>query len=89
MTLSIEQVPKYREVMQAMTMVSQFLASTLAASIGGLILVLFNFNWLALLGVSTIVGGGIFQFFPTDPIKRAKGRWKNGYMEHSQMERLT
>lgn len=66
-TLSIEQVPKHREVMQSMTMVSQFLASTLTASIGGLILVVLNFNWLALLGVSTVIGGGVFQIFTTDP----------------------
>jgi hypothetical protein len=55
--------------MQAMTMVSQYIASTLTASIGGLILVWFNFNWLALLGVSTVIGGGIFQILTTDPIK--------------------
>jgi MFS family permease len=66
-TLSIEQVPEYREVMQAMTMVSQFLASTLTASIGGLILVVFNFNWLAILGVATVIGGIIFQIFTIDP----------------------
>jgi predicted MFS family arabinose efflux permease len=66
-TLSIEQVPEYREVMQAMIMVSQFLASTLTASIGGLILVLFNFNWLAVLGVATVIGGGIFQIVTIDP----------------------
>jgi predicted MFS family arabinose efflux permease len=70
MTLSIEQVPKYRDVMQAMTMVSQFIASTLTASVGGFILVLLNFNWLALLGVSTVIGGGVFLIFTTDPTKR-------------------
>ena len=68
-TLSIEQVPEHREVMQAMTMVSQFLASTLTASIGGLILVWFNYNWLAMLGLSTVIGGAIFQILTIDPTK--------------------
>jgi predicted MFS family arabinose efflux permease len=68
-TLSIEQVPEHREVMQAMTMVSQFLASTLTTSIGGLILVWFNYNWLAMLGLSTVIGGAIFQILTIDPTK--------------------
>jgi predicted MFS family arabinose efflux permease len=65
--LALEQVPKHQAVMQSMTTVSQYGASTLGTTLGGLILIWLNYDWLAILGVLTIVGGFIFQFATTDP----------------------
>jgi predicted MFS family arabinose efflux permease len=72
MNLALEQEPKHQAVMQAMTTVSQYAASTVGTTLGGLILIWRNYDWLAILGLFTVIGGVIFQFTTIDPTKQVE-----------------
>jgi hypothetical protein len=70
MNLALEQVPTLQAVMLSLTTVSQYGASTLGTTLGGLILIYLNYDWLAILGAFTVIGGVIFQLATVDPTKQ-------------------
>jgi DHA1 family inner membrane transport protein len=72
MNLALEQEPKHQAVMQAMTTVSQYIASTVGTTLGGLILIWHNYDWLAILGLFTVIGGVLFQVTTIDPTKQVE-----------------
>jgi DHA1 family inner membrane transport protein len=72
MNLALEQEPNHQAVMQALTTVSQYVASTVGTTLGGLILIWRSYDWLAILGLFTVIGGVLFQFTTIDPTKQVE-----------------
>ena len=72
MNLALEQDPRHQAVMQALTTVSQYVASTVGTTIGGVLLIWGSYDWLAILGAFTVVGGVIFQLTTVDPTKQGE-----------------
>ncbi|MEE8569901.1 MAG: MFS transporter [Candidatus Bathyarchaeia archaeon] len=68
-SLALEQVPAYRGMMMSLSSLSNNLALAIGTSIGGLILLSYDYEFLGLFGILAIIGSLIFRFFTIDPIK--------------------
>lgn len=69
-SLTLEQVPDWRGTMMSIHSASMSVGSMLAASLGGIILIAFNYSVLGIvMGIIGIVGCLSFYLFSVDPIK--------------------
>jgi predicted MFS family arabinose efflux permease len=69
-SLALEQIPEYRGTMMSLSEVSRYVAQMVGNGLGGLILILTNYQLLGLtLGCFAIAASGIYQFFTLDPTR--------------------
>jgi MFS family permease len=67
--LALEQVPAFRGTMMSLSSLSNSLALAIGTSIGGLILLSHDYEFLGLFGILVMIGALVFHFFTIDPIK--------------------
>jgi len=69
-SLTLEQVPKFRGTMMSINSAAMNLGSALGAALGGLTLVLFDYEVLGLaLGAMGVVAAVVFQTLAIDPTR--------------------
>jgi predicted MFS family arabinose efflux permease len=69
-SLTLEQTPKFRGTMMSVNSAAGNMGSTLGAGVGGLALLLFNYEGMAIsLGVMGLVGAVIFHLLAIDPTR--------------------
>lgn len=66
-SLVLEQLPSYRGSMMSLYQASQNTAQLIGTTLTGVILVTFDYTYLFILGVITLIGAVIFHFFTIDP----------------------
>jgi len=72
-SLTLEQVPGYRGTMMSMSTAADQGGAALGAGVGGLLLLLFNYEGMAIsLGAIGIAAAAIFQFLAIDPTRTEK-----------------
>jgi DHA1 family purine base/nucleoside efflux pump-like MFS transporter len=68
-SLALEQVPAFRGTMMSLSSLSNSLALAIGTSIGGVILLSYDYEFLGLFGILVMMGALVFHFFTIDPIK--------------------
>ena len=69
-SLALEQIPEYPGTMMSLSEVSRYTAQMVGNGLGGLILILTNYQLLGLtLGLFAIAASAIYQFFTMDPTR--------------------
>jgi len=69
-SLTLEQVPRFRGTMMSVSSTASNLGSALGAGVGGLTLLLFDYEGMAIsLGVMGVAGAVIFRLLATDPTR--------------------
>jgi predicted MFS family arabinose efflux permease len=69
-SLTLEQVPRFRGTMMSISTAADNAGSSIGASVGGLALILFNYEGMALsLGAMGIASAIVFQLLAIDPTK--------------------
>jgi len=72
-SLTLEQVPKFRGTMMSISSAATNLGSSLGAGVGGLALLLFGYDGMAIsLGSMGVAAAIVFQLLATDPAKADK-----------------
>jgi len=67
-SFSLEQIPEYRGTMMSIHSAAQSLGATLAAAIGGFILIAYSYGvYSIVMGIIGIVGALIYMFMTTEP----------------------
>ena len=71
-TLAIEQVPAFRGTMMSLYAATDSIGGALGAGVGGLVLLLYNYELLGLsIGAMGIIGSVLLYFLAIDPTKHA------------------
>jgi len=68
-SLILDQVPAYRGTMMSLSSLSNNLALAIGTSIGSVILLSYDYEFLGLFGILVLLGAFVFHFFTIDPIK--------------------
>lgn len=71
-SLILDQVPAYRGTMMSLSSLTNNLALAIGTSMGGLILLSYDYALLGLFGFLILIGAFIFHFFTIDPTKQMK-----------------
>jgi MFS family permease len=66
-SLVLEQLPAYRGNMMSLYQASQNTAQLIGTTLAGVILITYDYPYLFILGLITLVGAMIFHFFTIDP----------------------
>jgi predicted MFS family arabinose efflux permease len=62
-SLALEQAPDFRGTMMSLSEVSRYVAQALGNALAGFLLLAFNYSVVSFLGIFSLVGAFIFQFF--------------------------
>ena len=68
-SLALEQVSAFRGTMMSLSSLSNNLALAIGTSIGSVILLSYDYEFLGLFGILVLLGAFVFHFFTIDPIK--------------------
>jgi len=69
-SLTLEQVPKFRGTMMSINSAAGNLGSSLGAGVGGLVVLLFNYEGMAMaLGVMSFAAAIVIQLLAIDPTR--------------------
>jgi predicted MFS family arabinose efflux permease len=80
-TLTLEQAPTARGTMMSTNSVAMKLGNALGAGVGGLMLLLFNWNVVGFsLGTAGIISAGIYQLLTEEPVKMMEEK-ENGVLK--------
>jgi predicted MFS family arabinose efflux permease len=76
-SLAIEQVPRYRGTMMSLSLFASHLAQALGNGLGGLLLILFDYQFMGVLGIAAFIAAVVFHVFTIDPTTQAKQQETN------------
>jgi DHA1 family putative efflux transporter-like MFS transporter len=69
-SLALEQVPAFRGTMMSLSSLSNNLALAIGTSIGGVVLLSYDYEFLGLFGILVMMGALVFHLFAIDPVKK-------------------
>ena len=76
-SLALEQVPDFRGTMMSLSQVSQNAGQAIGTALSGVILVVYDYEFLSILGGFAIIAAIIFQFLTVDPVTTQKPTLRN------------
>ena len=67
-SLALEQIPGYRGTMMSLSQFAQNVAGALGTTLGGILLITFDYGHLGILSITAIIAAIVIQLFTIDPI---------------------